>query len=316
MSKIDHSGLQAVEAERHSAPRSAVGHVVAALRVPQWSKNTLVFLPVLITHSFEVAELVASVIAFFAFCLTASATYVFNDICDRDSDRRHNQKRHRVFASERLDATTGYAMILILLFLAAALASRLPIEFAMVLGAYLVSSVAYTLVFKRMLGVDVVVIACLYVMRIVAGDEAIGARFDGLDSSAWILGFSCLLFLSLAIVKRCSELSLMREDPTSRMIGRAYRVEDYPVLLAVAAASGMASIGILMLYLGSADVTENFSRAQLLWLMVPVLAFWLLRLILLANRGEIDEDPVLFTLRDPKSQICTLAVVLVALVAW
>lgn len=290
--------------------------VISVLRIPQWSKNLLVFLPALITHAFDREALTAAALAFVAFCLTASATYIFNDINDRESDRAHDRKRHRVFADNQMEPRTGYALIFVLLAAAGFLAAQLPLEFGFVLLFYIGSSVAYTVLFKRMLGIDVVVIACLYVLRVIAGDEAIGAQFDGIDSSGWILGFSCLFFLSLALVKRCSELAVLRAQTGANMAGRSYRVEDYPVLLALAAASAMASMAILMRYIGSADVAENFSRPQVLWLIVPLLVYWLVRVILLANRGQITEDPVIFTLRDSKSQICTVATVLVTLAAW
>ena len=241
---------------------------------------------------------------------------MFNDLNDRKSDRSHHKKRFRVFADNRLEARTGYAMIVILLLLSGSIASQLPWQFGLVLLTYVASSIAYTLLFKRMLGFDVIVIACLYVLRVIAGDEAIGAEFQGIDSSNWILGFSCLFFFSLAMVKRCSELATELTDLEARMPGRAYRVEDYPVMLAFAVASAMASIVIFMRYIDSSTVTESFSAPDTLWLMVPILVFWLVRTILLANRGKITEDPGLFTLKDGKSQICTVAAILVTLAAW
>ena len=278
--------------------KCAMRDMVAALRISQWSKNLLVFVPLLITHDFAWATLAISALAFCSFSTAASATYIFNDICDVDADRSHARKQKRPFASGDLRPRTGFFMIVGLAIGSLTIAASLPAGFVWVLALYVVSSAAYTLALKRILGLDLVLIACLYVMRITAGDEAVGADFQGLDSSAWILGFSCLFFLSLAIVKRCSDLSLIRAGEAAEMHGRAYQSEDYPVLIAIAGASAMASITVLMLYLGSADVAENFSRSQVLWLAVPVLAYWLIRLILLANRGAIAEDPVIFTLRD------------------
>jgi len=296
--------------------RGWLRETIGALRVPQWSKNMLIFVPCVITQSFDTASFVAASSAFVAFSLVASATYVFNDLRDLSSDRLHDYKRDRAFADRRLSDRSGYLIIAVLLLLAGIVLTQMPPEFALVLALYAACSVAYTVVLKRLLGIDVVAIACLYVLRVVAGDEAIGAQFAGIDSSSWILGFSVLFFLSLAIVKRCSELSLMSGGPESQMHGRAYKTEDYPVMLSFAAASGLAAIVILMLYIGSADVADNFSRAQILWTLVPILAYWLLRMILLANRGEIREDPVLFTLRDNDSLICGFAVLLVSALAW
>lgn len=291
------------------------GSAVSALRVPQWSKNFLVFVPAFVTFSFDRQTIIASMTAFAAFSLAASATYVFNDLIDIDSDRDHYHKRHRVFAAKQLSPSTGFAIILALVAAAALLAARLPWEFSVALSLYVVASVTYTLLLKRMLGIDVVAIACLYVLRIIAGDEAIGAQFDGIDSSNWILAFSCLFFLSLALMKRCSDLSAIRAEPDGRMAGRAYRTEDFQVLMAFSAASAMASIVILMRYIDSDSVTESYSNPDRLWLVVPIIVFWLLRMILLVNRGKIKEDPVVFTFKDRKSQICTLAVALIAFAA-
>lgn len=289
--------------------------IASAIRMPQWSKNVLVFVPVFVTLSFDRQTITDALIAFCAFCCTASATYVFNDLIDREADRDHPHKRNRVFASNQLAPTTGYALIGFLAVLAALFAVRLPWEFSVVLFLYVSASLAYTLLLKRMLGIDVVAIACLYVLRVVAGDEAIGAQLEGIDSSNWILGFSCLFFLSLAIVKRCSDLRHLRADPDGRMPGRAYRTEDYPVLIAFATASALASIVILMRYIDSKTVTETYRHPDTLWLIVPILVFWLLRMILLANRGKIKEDPVFFTVKDAKSQLCALTVGLIAFAA-
>ncbi len=316
MRNPDHQAARRAVPKETTIALKSISSAVSVLRVPQWSKNLLIFLPVLITHAFDNQALINSALGFAAFCMAASATYIFNDLCDREADSVHHSKRYRAFADNQLEPATGYVMIALLLILSVVAAVQLPWEFALTLLIYVAGSVSYTLVFKRMLGFDVVVLACLYVLRVIAGDEAIGAQIEGIDSSGWILGFSCLFFLSLAIVKRCSELSLMEVDAGSTLPGRAYRAADYPVLLAFAAAAAMASIAILMRYIGSAAVAENFSRPQVLWLIIPILVYWLIRLILLANRGVIAEDPVVFTLRDSKSQICTLTAVLVTLAAW
>lgn len=289
--------------------------IALAIRLPQWSKNVLVFVPVFVTLSFDRQTIADAFIAFMAFCCTASATYVFNDLTDREADRDHPHKKNRMFASNQLSPSAGYILMGFLAVCAILFASRLPWEFGVALSLYVAASLAYTLVLKRMLGIDVVAIACLYVLRVVAGDEAIGAQLDGIDSSNWILAFSCLFFLSLAIVKRCSDLRHLRADPDGRMPGRAYRTEDYPVLIAFATASAMASIVILMRYIDSKTVTESYTQPDTLWLIVPILVFWLLRMILLANRGKISEDPVFFTVKDAKSQLCVLAVGLIAFAA-
>ncbi len=315
VSKADQRAMEGMPIHGRSSNSMLWRNIVSALRVPQWSKNLLIFAPVLVTRSFDAQTVFDAATAFVAFCLAASATYVVNDLVDREADRNHHHKRYRVFASGQMSPPAGFALIAALGMAAALLATRLPWQFGVALLLYVAGSLAYSLVLKRVLAIDVVTIACLYVLRIVAGDEAIGAQFDGIDSSNWILGFCCLFFLSLALVKRCSDLSAIRAEVDGRMAGRSYRTEDFPVLMAFSAASAMASIAILMRYIDSKTVTESYRNPDTLWLVVPVIVFWLLRIILLANRGKIREDPVVFTFKDRKSQICTLAVALIAFAA-
>lgn len=315
-SNSDSGVRREMASERPAAATSLAGSIISAMRLHQWSKNFLIFVPLIISHEFDLADIRDAAIAFFSFSLVASATYIFNDILDREVDELHETKRLRPFASGDLQPSTGWFVIAALILLGAGLAALLPIAFGMVLAAYVVASVAYTLRLKRMLGLDIVVIACLYVLRVIAGDEAIGAQFEGLDSSDWILAFSCLLFLSLATVKRCSELARLENGPQQRLLGRSYTVGDYPVMLAIAAAAGLSSMAILMRFIGSPDVTQNFSQPRILWVIVPLLIFWLIRMLLLANRGKIHTDPVVYTLRDPMSQLCGIGVFLVSLLAW
>nr|WP_247718110.1 UbiA family prenyltransferase [Qipengyuania proteolytica] len=286
------------------------------MRLYQWPKNTLVFVPLLVSHAFTLEDFLDALVAFFSFSLLASATYLFNDLRDIRSDRMHRIKSQRPIASGALSERAAMSCAIALLLFASALTLLLPHGFAVVLAIYLVTTLGYTLLFKRMLGLDIVVIACLYTLRVVAGDEAIGADLAGLDSSDWILGFSCLLFLALALIKRCSELFTSLLDGHEQLPGRAYREEDIPILLALATGASMCSIAIFVRFIGSSDVTDNFSDPRLLWLMVPILVYWLMRLLLLANRKMIVDDPVLFTLRDAHSRWCGVGMTLVTLAAW
>lgn len=291
--------------------------ILAMIRLHHWPKNLIIFVPLLINHEFQLlAGVRDATLAFFSFSLLASATYIFNDLRDTAHDRKHPVKRQRPLASGALKSHTAIIAMFSLVLASAAIARMLPYSFGLALGAYLVGSVAYTLLIKRMLGLDIVLIACLYVVRVIAGDEAIGLDTIGLDSSDWILGFSCMLFLCLALIKRCCELSFLAEDQTSRLAGRAYRGEDIPVMLALAASAAMASIAIFSRYVGSPEVTANFAHPRFLWIIVPILAYWMIRLILLANRRKISVDPVLFTFQDSKSLMCGGVVLATLLAAW
>lgn len=291
---------------------------LSLIRVYQWPKNLLIFVPLLISHEFEIEDMLDACTAFLAFSLTASSSYVFNDLRDIHSDRTHHFKWKRPLARGDISETAGILLMLALVGAGFGLSMLLPISFTVCLVVYLAGSIGYTLIFKRMLGLDIVVIACLYVMRVIAGDEAIGSNLVGLDSSDWILGFSCLLFLSLAIIKRCSELSVMSDGmPDSDIMpGRAYRIEDFHVMISLAGASALCSVAIFVRYIGSPEVSGNFQHPRVLWLIVPLMVYWLIRLILLANRGKINQDPMVYTVRDRISQLCCLAVIALTLIAW
>lgn len=286
------------------------------MRLHHWSKNTLVFVPLLIIHDFTTENVADACIAFLAFSLAASGTYVLNDLHDADADRLHPEKRNRPFASGALSRRTAYLLSPLLLLLAFGLALLLPIGFAVTLAAYVVAATAYTWIVKRMLGLDIVVLGCLYALRVVAGDEATGTDAIGADSSEWMLGFSIFFFLSLAIVKRYTELSFLVKAGKDRAPNRAYRVEDLRILIPLAAASAFNAVTIFARYIGSDDLLDTYSQPQILWLVVPILIYWLIRLMLLANRLKIQDDPVVFALRDPKSLLCGCVTALLLVWAW
>lgn len=291
--------------------------LLVSLRPHQWTKNALIFVPCLIIRDFSLENLAAAGMAFAAFCLAGSSAYLFNDLRDFSADRRHSTKRHRPIASGSISPAVGYGASAILLAAAMAISLQLNSGFQICLAAYVAGTLAYSLWAKRLIALDVTVLACLYTIRVVAGDEVVGANLVGMDSSEWLLGFSCLFFLSLALVKRCSELIQQPADHTNSADNRrSYQTQDLPILFALSAASGIASMAIFARYLGSKDVLRNFSEPRLLWLLLPVFIYWLVRLHLLANRGQVDEDPVLFAFTDRCSLLCGGVILLLMAIAW
>jgi 4-hydroxybenzoate polyprenyltransferase len=270
--------------------------MLRAVRVHQWSKNLLIFLPLLAAQ--DISALGPVFLAFAAFCSAAAAVYVMNDLLDLEADRSHPRKHRRPFAAGDLTAAEGTVMTVTLL-AGAVILGRLtgnPL-FLVVLSTYVVSTFAYSLWLKRKLLVDVLALAGLYTMRIIAGGIA-----AGLVLSHWLLGFSMFLFLGLATVKRQAEL--MDQAKTGREgSGRAYTVDDLPVLRGLALSSAVASILVLALYVSSGDVQPLYSRPDLLWALCPVLLYWLLRMIMMAHRGQMTDDPIIFAARDRVSQM-------------
>lgn len=268
------------------------------LRVHQWAKNALVFIPLLTAHRFDLASMSAALAAFLAFSLAASSIYIFNDIVDLESDRKHPTKKHRPLAA-------GTVPILHALILAPAVAAvslgiafATSLPFAVVLISYLGLTTAYTFVLKRKMIVDVVALAALYTIRVIGGAEAIAVPV-----SEWLLGFSMFIFASLALIKRYIELAAREDaglpDPTNRN----YRKSDLGIVAALAAAAGFNAVTVFALYVSSDAVRAIYSQPKWLWLICPILMYWLGRALMMAHRRLMDDDPVVFALRDINSLV-------------
>ncbi len=300
-----------------------------AVRLHQWAKNTLIFLPLLLAHERAPGPLLALLLAFISFGLAASATYILNDLLDLEADRHHPRKRRRPFAAGDLSPIAGLAMILIFLFVSLAIALLLPhallllpprvalvrpFKFLEWLVIYAVSTTAYSLRLKRMMLVDVIVLSGLYTIRILAGSAA-----SGIPVSTWLAAFSIFFFLSLAFVKRFAELESMRlrSEATGKIAvkGRGYRVSDLEQLRSFGTASGYASVVVFALYIGNLDSAALYEHNSRLWLLVPVLLLWLSRLWLMASRGDLHEDPVVYAITDQRSLLLGAVVVAIVLSA-
>ncbi|MGH6934663.1 MAG: UbiA family prenyltransferase [Methylocella sp.] len=283
----------------HLAREAPSLHVwLKALRVHQYAKNVLVFVPLLTAHAYAVPFLARAMLAFVAFSLCASAVYILNDLVDLNADRRHPNKRYRPFASGTIPITHGIIAIPVLLVLAFGCAFVASLPLAGVLTGYLALTLAYSLKLKRKLLVDVVVLAMLYTTRVVAGTAALPVVI-----SEWLLAFSMFIFTSLALVKRYVELSLHLDKELPDPSNRNYRLTDLPVVGALAAASGFNAVTIFALYISSPAVRELYRYPERLWLICPILLYWIGRAIMLAHRRVIDDDPILFALRDRASHL-------------
>jgi 4-hydroxybenzoate polyprenyltransferase/phosphoserine phosphatase len=297
-----------------------------AIRLHQWAKNTLIFVPLVLAHAWAPGLLAGATLAFYSFGLCASATYIINDLLDLEADRQHPRKRRRPFASGDLSALSG--VVVVILFLAASLTLALlvphaiaalspqllhlikPHYFLLWLGIYLVTTLAYSLRLKRSVLVDVIVLSGLYTIRIIAGSAA-----SGIAVSTWLGSFSIFFFLSLAFVKRFAELENLRERGGVSAGGRGYHVTDIEQLRSFGSASGYASVVVLTLYISTLDAAHLYQHTRRLWLIVPVLLLWISRLWLMASRGHLNEDPVVYAITDRRSLLLGLVVVAIVLSA-
>jgi len=302
--KVEH------EFDDRAAPLKSL---LMAIRLHQWAKNVLIFVPMVLAHVLRAGVFADAAIAFVSFSLCASSTYIANDLLDIEADRRHPKKRNRPFASGDLSVATGVLLSLALLGGAIAIAAvLLPFGFLLWLFLYLAVTLSYSLVLKRVALVDVILLAGLYTVRMLAGASA-----TRVDISPWLAAFSLFLFLSLAMVKRFSELQNTRAAGQTLANGRGYVLGDIEQLRSFGTSSAYASVVVFSFYIGAHDVSSLYRHSNRLWLVTPLLIFWLSRVWLLASRGELDEDPVIFAVTDRLSLLTGAAVaVIAAFAAW
>lgn len=281
--------------------RAGLKDWLKALRLHQWMKNMLIFVPLLAAHRIgEPQQLLYGVLAFLFFGLCASSVYVLNDLLDLADDRHHQSKRRRPFASGKLSIKAGLTIVPILLgtaFIGSAL--FLPWQFSGVLGAYYLLTLAYSLYLKRQMTIDVVVLAMLYTARIIAGVAAFS-----LTLSFWILAFSMFMFLSLALVKRYAELREARSrDLMDKTRGRGYYPGDLDMISSLGASTGYLAVMVLALYIHDSATAALYGLPHVIWLACPLLLFWITRVWMLTHRGQMNDDPVVFAIRDRMSQV-------------
>ena len=287
---------------------AVVPALLRALRPYQWSKNTLCLVPVLASASLDPADWLAAFATMAAFCATASAVYLLNDMSDLAADRAHPRKSRRPFASGALPVTWGFALTPALLLLGAVLgwaSGTLPVIFA-----YAGLSLAYTLRLKELPLVDVFVLAALYTLRMVAGGVA-----SGHPVSLWLFGFSGFLFISLGLIKRVSELKRMEAMEQTHVARRGYLVQDLNLLQQLGCASTFASAVVLSLYVQSEAALHTYTLPEALWAAVPLLLFWQCRLWLATARGTMHDDPIVYAASDRVSWLTLACLSAIALIA-
>jgi 4-hydroxybenzoate polyprenyltransferase len=298
------------EVERHFGGRPVdLKTWLEALRIHQWAKNLLVFVPLLGAHQWHnFSKLAASALAFLAFSICASSVYLLNDLFDLEADRYHPTKRQRPLASGRLPLPWGMAAALLLLVLSILVALFLPVAFGVAFVTYYFLTALYSVRLKQIEILDVLTLAALYTIRVVAGGYA-----AQIVVSDWLLAFSLFVFLSLAFVKRFTELQLLKSGETVR--GRGYQVADRQLVSTMGVASGYFAVLVLALYINQPLVTQLYHNPSALWFACPVLLYWISRIWLLAHHGQLHDDPIVFALKDRQSWLICLMLLVIGAIA-
>jgi 4-hydroxybenzoate polyprenyltransferase len=244
--------------------------LIEAARCYQWVKNGLIFVPILLAHRFlDWKTVLAAARGALAFSFLASSLYIVNDLADLEADRHHPRKRNRIFARGALSARAGILYSLTLLAMTAALAITLSPLARLLLVLYAVVALSYSFKLKTILFMDVTVLASFYTLRIF-----FGAAVTNISISVWTLAFAIFLFLSLALVKRQTEVAAFLRKEAPSKSNRGYLTEDLPQIGSLAAASAYLSVLVLALYINSPEVRVLYSRPDLLWAICPLLVYW------------------------------------------
>ena len=249
----------------------------------------------------NISSITEAVMAFLAFSLTASGLYIVNDLQDIEADRAHPTKRNRPFASGRLSKNWGISQAVIVLVIAFSIAAYLNPKFLVVQIIYAIISASYSFKLKQVVLLDVSLLAVLYTLRIIAGTFAVSV-----DLSYWLIVFSIFIFTSLAMVKRVSELYNLKLQGKEEVGGRGYTIYDHEIMSAMGSASGFVSVLVLALYIHDPLTAERYSHPQWLWMIVPSILYWIGRVWILAHRGQMNEDPVVFAVHDKVSYFILL----------
>jgi 4-hydroxybenzoate polyprenyltransferase len=282
-----------------------------ALRLNHWLKNVLVFVPLILGHRYNEPGLLGSAfLAFFCFGLSASSVYLVNDLADLSADRRHPRKRLRPFAAGDLSLAWGLALAPLLFVLSIVLACFLPLPFVAMLFLYYFLNLGYSFTIKKIVILDVIVLAGLYTMRIMSGAAAIS-----IWPSARLVAFSMFIFFSLALVKRYAELVLMQKEYGSNIQVRGYLAIDKELLASMGAGSGYLAVLVLTLYIPSGAAEILYKRQEFIWLLCPLLLYWISYVWLIAHRGRMEDDPVMFSITNRVSQVVAVLAALIILIA-
>jgi 4-hydroxybenzoate polyprenyltransferase len=291
---------------------STLSVALRAMRVHQWVKNLLLLVPLMLAHRLnEPGTLALAVVAFVAFSLASSSAYLFNDLLDVEADRAHPTKSRRPLAAGEL--TRGGAVTLAAALLIGALvisAVMLPMAFAAMVAGYVALALAYSVWLKQRIVIDVLVLAGLYAYRLLSGAVAVDVWV-----SQWLVAFSMFLFLSLALVKRYAELDRAARAGETAANGRGYQADDLALFRVIGPASGYLAVVVFAMYISSDHAESIYATPVVLWLVCPLLLYWLTRVWFITHRGQMSDDPIPFALKDPASYIVGGLIFLVAAVA-
>jgi len=270
-----------------------------AIRIHQWVKNLLLLVPLFTAHRYtEPQYFVPALIAFLSFGCCASSVYLINDLMDVESDRQHERKRFRPIASGEMSPLFAKVTVLVLLMLSTLLSSLISVEYMMVLAGYFIITSAYSFYLKQLVLIDIIVLAMLYTVRVFAGGVA-----TELQVSEWLIGFSLFFFVSLACIKRFSELQNLKRSDRHEAAGRGYVVGDLEQISQFGLSAGCVAVLVFALYITSSEVALIYRWPRVLWFMCPLLLYWISRLWLLAHRGKVHDDPIVFAIRDRTSYV-------------
>lgn len=282
-----------------------------SLRPLHWSKNVLLFAPVVLAHQTRNADaVIAALLAFAAFSLTASGTYLINDVRDLEFDRVHPNKKNRVIASGALSPSVAMIAGVVLIAAGAATALLVSRDVLFYLAGYGLLSLAYSLYLKRHVFVDVLALSALWTIRVLAGGAA-----SRVEVSDWLLALSVFLFVGLALLKRYADLGLLANEPIDAAPGRGYMKADRDLLRSMGVTSGYLAVLVLALYLTSPQVTRLYESPRLLWLVCPLMLYWIAHMWFLAHRGHIQDDPIVVAVRDPASYLVAALIAVIVFVA-
>lgn len=298
LSRLKSAGVEVTEiTDRPSRLRQTIRQ----MRIYQWVKNLLIFLPMALAHDFNETFLVASAFGFLSFCFAASSVYILNDLADIDSDRKHHSKKNRPLAAGTLGIDEAGVALLLSTASALFLGSLAGSSFLWVLLIYWILNFAYSAYLKKEVILDIVLLAGMYTIRLFAGSAATGVVL-----SHWLLAFSHFFFFSLAALKRYTEIQ--RSPQKLTIDGRGYRKADQFSVLVMGIGTGLISVLIFILYIQSPDLVKYYPHRENLWIVAPVLLYWFSRLWLLGARDEVHDDPVLFAIKDRVSWLCLLLI--------
>lgn len=285
---------------------------IKQIRVYQWIKNILLFLPFILAHKLFDTDIIFRVsIGFFSFSFLASFVYVLNDLMDLEADRIHPRKKYRPLASGKITLFRAFQLLPILLFVSFGLSLIfLPISFTLILISYALTNIIYSIYAKKVMVLDIIILSSFYTLRIIAG--AIAA---GVVVSPWLIEFSIFFFFSLAAVKRFSELLNLKEQNQTSAKRRGYLVTDLDLVRNFGVISGYISVLIIAFYVHSDAVVLLYKRPEILWAISPCLLYWISRIWLLAHRGLMNDDPIVFTGKDTISYLVGFVIVIVAIIA-